>query len=34
VLAADAADLRLYHAGLASGTDHAAMRAVTKVSVG
>ena len=34
VLAAGATDLRLYHAGLASGADHAAMRAVTKVSVG
>jgi hypothetical protein len=34
VLAAGATDLRLYHAGLASAADHAAMREVTKVSVG
>ena len=34
VLAAGATDLRLYHAGLASGSDHAAMREVTRVSVG
>ena len=34
VLAAGATDLRLYHAGLASGADHAAMRSVAKVSVG
>ena len=34
VLAAGATDLRLYHAGLASEADHAAMREVTKVSVG
>jgi len=33
VLAAGATDLRLYHAGLASAADHAAMREVTKVSV-
>ena len=34
VLAAAATDLRLYHAGLASGSDHAAMREVTRISVG
>ena len=34
VLAVGATDLRLYHAGLASGSDHAAMREVTRVSVG
>jgi len=34
VLAAGATDLRLYHAGLASAADHAAMREVTKVSIG
>ena len=34
VLAAGATDLRLYRAGLASGSDHAAMREVTRVSVG
>jgi hypothetical protein len=34
VLAEGATDLRLYHAGLASAADHAAMREVTRVSVG
>ena len=34
VLAAGATDLRLYHAGLASGSDHAAMREVTSIWVG
>jgi hypothetical protein len=34
VLAAGATDLRLYHAGLASAADHAAMREVARVSVG
>ena len=33
VLAAGATDLRLYHAGLASAADHAAMRAVAKAGV-